>query len=763
MSAKYKKTLLFFVLFLFSSAVIAAVEPKNVVIFFLPVRDSAEINSLQEAVPTPLPVGVSAGLRSEEISKKDENQEKHGINTPVGVSLYDKGGVPLEQAAENILAPARVLILPPETGKTGQTKKVTGLPESVTPDRIRVFPMKNPAADMKKAARERPVVIQYQKLKPPEDTREKRPRDESEWTGWILRQLQDCRMDAQTVLPTLYWLAANRKLTDGKTDCDMKTAVAEHLRKCHPWPVVYYTPVNNDVPVRPAVQMAAEFLENTFDSTECPALDLSGVNFEKTEFLEGNLKNADFSNSYFQEATFSGIDLSGAVFNGAKMDNVLFQNVDLSGTLFEKTRMKYAHLHRVNAAGARFDSADLQNTQFRDVNFSLASFNNAVLQNTAWFDVRAYRMKAYQADFSKAGFDNILFNRLQARKANFERISCKECIFDRAVLKDAYFFRAFFDNTSFNHSDLSHARFRSAVFENDISFDDVYLYKANFKDVDLKPLNTLPVEKLTQMQVDRRTILPDHLSDFDSAVFDVELDGAGNDPSTDINRYACSKRTCEERLLGRASNQNLAVRAMTMLSNPEENLNNQVWALCTMGCIAKNDKKLENSQIDILSAFIKRKRPWNAATDLFKPYTPVEPEVQMALYILTDPQLQRDLGHDVDLTGTDLRTADLSGADLRTVNLSGSHLGGTNLRRAKTDQTFTRFDQAVIDEFTLFPAGMDLFKPFRLPDSVTPPWWKPQTVRVIRDGSHLWTVTTEDIPFSDELIILPEKQQEKKK
>ena len=65
-------------------------EPKNVVIFFLPVRDSAEINSLQEAVPTPLPVGVSAGLRSEEISKKDENQEKHGINTPVGVSLYDK-------------------------------------------------------------------------------------------------------------------------------------------------------------------------------------------------------------------------------------------------------------------------------------------------------------------------------------------------------------------------------------------------------------------------------------------------------------------------------------------------------------------------------------------------------------------------------------------------------------------------------------------------------------------------------------------------
>ena len=86
----------------------------------------------------------------------------------------------------------------------------------------------------------------------------------------------------------------------------------------------------------------------------------------------------------------------------------------------------------------------------------------------------------------------------------------------------------------------------------------------------------------------------------------------------------------------------------------------------------------------------------------------------MALYILTDPQLQRDLGHDVDLTGTDLRTADLSGADLRTVNLSGSHLGGTNLRRAKTTQTFTRFDKVVIDELTLFSPAMDVFTPFRL-------------------------------------------------
>lgn len=763
MSVKYKKSLFFLCVFLFSSAVIAAVEPKNVVVFFLPVRDNAQIHSLQEAVPTPLPVGVSVGSGSKSIAEKDQNQAKHGIHTPLGVSLYDKGTTPLDQAVQNVLIPARVLILPQETTQKSPQKPVAGLPQSVKPDKILVFPMKDPGGDIKKEAKERPVVVRYQPLRPPEDTTEDRPSDISEWTSWVSRQLQRCDIDAQSVLSTLYWMSTFQKLTDGKTNCDMKNEVAAYLRKCHPWPAVYYTPVNNAVPVRPEIQTAVEFLESIFDAAPCPALDLSGINFAKADFFEGSLKNADFSNSYFQEARFFGFDLADATFNGADMDNVLFQDVDMSGALFKKTKMKYAHLHQVNAVSADFEAADLQNTQFRDVNFSQSVFNQAVLQNTAWVDVRGYRIKADQANFSKAGFDNVLFNQMRAEKANFEQITCKNCVFDGADLKRSYFFESSFNDTVFDHSDLSYAGFVSAVFANNVSFEDVYLYKADFSDVDLKPFVNLPLEKLAHMAIDRRTVLPDHLSDFDSAVYDVELENAQSNPVTDINRYSCSKRTCEERLLGRASNQNLSVRAMTMLINPQENPARQVWALCTIGCIAKKDKKLENSQLDILSAFIKRKRPWNAETDLFKPYTPVEPEVQMALYLLTDPELHRDLGHDIDLTGTDLRTADLSKGDLRTINLAGSHLGGTNLRDSKTDQTYTRFDQAVIDEFTLFPAGMDLFKPFRLPDSMTPPWWKPKTVRVFRDGSHLWTVSTENIPFSDEFIVSPENQQEKKK
>ena len=81
----------------------------------------------------------------------------------------------------------------------------------------------------------------------------------------------------------------------------------------------------------------------------------------------------------------------------------------------------------------------------------------------------------------------------------------------------------------------------------------------------------------------------------------------------------------------------------------------------------------------------------------------------MALYLLTDPDLKRDFGHDVDLTGTDLRTADLSNGDLRNVNLAGSNLGGANLLRSEMDNTYTHFDQAVIDEYTRLPENMKAF------------------------------------------------------
>ena len=760
MSVKIKKSLLLTFFYLFSSAVIAEVKPDNVLVFFLPAQNYKEITSAQEAVPTKLTADGAPKEMKIRDSAKNPDHEKHGIPTKAGVSLYDKGNVPLEQATENIVAPARVLILPFET-VAGRKKNAlkTKKPESVLPYQVRVFPMSNPVQEIKKAVEKLPAAKGGRSV-PPKDMHEERPKRPEDWTKWILRELEKCDMDSQTVLPTLYWLSANRKLTDEKSSCDMKKAVAKHLQKCHPWPVVYYTPVNNDVPVRAPVQMAAEYLETEFERNDCPALNLTGINFERTDFIQGSLKNADFSNSYFHEATFDKIDLSDTLFNRALLDNVLFRDLELLRATFKEARLKYSHFHHVNAVGTDFNAADMQNAQFRDTTLNAAIFSNTVLQNTGWQDVKAYRIFAPQADFTKAGFDNVILNQMSADKANFENISCKDCVIEGASLKKAYFYGASFKDTSFDRTQLSDADFRSAVFGSGVSFQQAVLHKTDFGHVNLDKQTGLPVEILTNVRVDAKTRLPQGMKKDVLEAYDAELD-ENRLKIEKANRYACSKRTCEDRLLGRVSNQNLAVRAMTILSDPNEKTDNQIWAVCTIRCIAKQDKRLENSQVDILAAFIRHKSPWDPRNDLFKPYTPFPAEAQMALYLLTDPHLERDLGHDIDLSGTDLRTSDLSDGDLRNVNLSETHLGGANLLRSKTSKAYAHFDRAVIDQFTRFPKGMGAFKPFELPDSDTPPWWKPATVRVFRDGTHLWTVTVEDIPFSDDFIARPEGKSEK--
>ena len=734
----------------------AKAVPENVVVFFLPVRTSDKITSVQEAVPSKMPNGEIKEIGTERFSEKNPDHEIHGIPTRVGgTSLYDKGGIPLNEATERIVVPAKVLILPPENLRKKSTSFRKKVYESILPGQVRVFPLVNPAEDIRWAVKER-VKPRYEKLKPPEVEDHQRPSEMEDWTQWVLKELKNCNMDAKTVLPTLYWLSVHQELNN-KTSCEMKNAVAAYLRMCHPWPVVYYTPVNNDVPVRPAVQMAAEYLEATFEQTACPALDLTGVNFERTDFIAGNLRNADFSNSYFHEATFDQTDLSDTVFKGALMDNVLFRDVALPRAVFDKARLKDSHFHRMNASGTKFISADLQNAQFRDVFLSHSDFGDSILQNTGWEDVRAYRLFAPNADFTMAGFDNVILEQMYAPKAVFEKIVCKTCVLKESFLDKAYFYDSFFENTFFDRARLNGADFRAAVFEKSISFDNASLYQTKFGETDLRQVAGLSIEQMTKAKPDRETLYPEKVDASDPESYDEEADGGKIQKMKSVDRYSCTKRVCEDRLLGRVSNQTLAVRAMTVLSNPQESLDNRIWAVCTIGCIAKQDNRLENSQADILAAFVRKQRPWDAEKDLFKPYTRIPLDVQMALYVLTDKDVERDLGHDIDLTRTDLRTADLSDGDLRNIDFAGSYLGGADLLNSDIDNTYAHFDRVVIDEFIKLPDTMKLFEPFRLPEPETPPWWKPETVRVYRDGTHYWTVTTDDIPFSDDLIAKPEE------
>lgn len=747
-----------------SSAAFAAVEPKNVILFFLPIQDRGKITSAHEAVPTVLP---QDGVPASGVPFRNEGRDGRGIATPVGVSLYDKGGATVERAANNIVVPARVLILPPDSSRNGAKRQIGKAYSSVSPDRVRVFPLKNPETDIKKAAKERRVVKKRRRRRvaaPKEKTPPPLPEMmlfESDMAKMALKRLENCNPTAYGAFGTLNMFMGRELYPDEiPTPCELKKMAADYLRKCYPWRPEYYAPDPVLVPADSLnLSSAVELLGNRQNGADCP-LDLTKINFSKADLFRSDLTNADFRGSYFVGASFTDMNLTEADFSGVDLSDALFQRSDVSRASFAGAKLKFSHFHDVTARGSDFSNADMQGAQLRGVNLTLADMGGAIAQDTGWFDVKAYRLRANRTDFHDSEMDKVILDGAKANRADFSGAECKNCLFERADLKRAWFGGAKLENVLFDNADVSDAVFKDAQFKNSASFKDAYLYKADFSGVDMAAFAGFPMEQLVKSKVDRRTVLPPELAKADAVGFDPDADkNAGS--ATEVSRLSCSQKTCEDRLLGRPSVQNLAVRAQTILSAPEETAENRAWALCTMACVARRDKRLENAQVDILSAFVRENAPWDSERDLFKPYTPVKPEIQMALFLLTDPAAHRDLGHDVDLTGTDLRTADLTNGDLRAIDFSGSHLGGADLRGSKTEAAPDRFDQVVIDEFTRLPSDMGDFKRFMLPDSIVPPWWKPETVRVFRSGSHPWTVAVEDVPFSDDMILTSKKGRKK--
>lgn len=752
MSKKSKRFLLSIGGVLLTSAVIAAAVPKNVVVFFLPVSDLAHTDSIHESKTTPTRLGALKSTVTNTLpSDSAVKPNPRGIDAKVGVSLYDK---PAEwtnnQAADAVLSPAKVMILPPENLKTKRKSSVFSKPVEVNPVQVRIYPLKNPVKAIKAEAKSRPLPVKAAVVRVPPAVKSGRPEDKKEWYGWVLAELKKCDGDITAALETAQWLMQNdlKKTFDS---CTLREEAASYLRQCHPWPTVYYTPFNNDVPPNAAVQKSVAFLESVSDDNylkNCPVLDLSHVNFEKIEFIRGTMAGHNFSASYFKEAYFLSSDFSETVFQDAVLENVLFKDVDLEKAVFRNAKMPFSHLHETRAAMTDFSGAELANTQFRDVVLSFSSFKNADIANTAWQDVLAYRMSMDGVRARQAVFDNVVFDGFTAERSDFDEIICKNCYMNNAKLSLTNFSHAVFDGVFFSWSNLWQSKFNGAVFKNTAVFANADVSFADFGGADIAAVSDLPLSDVRYTYIDKKTQPPANFPDFDSADYDERL----YRQKTAGENFVCSRDKCTDVVLGKSSGQNMAARAMTILAYPPENMNDSLWAICTLGCLAQHDKHLENAAVDILAAYVKSKRSWSAQTDLFKPIEPMTADIDLALKTLTNPAFKRDFGHQIDLSETDLRLADLKNADLRNVNFAGSYLGGVNMKNAKTDAEYDNFDQAVIDEFTRLPAGMAEFQPFSLPESEYPDWWKPASVRVLVHGSHPWNQITEKVPFVDEYI-----------
>lgn len=342
MSRKSKRILLSIGGALLSSAVIAAAVPKNVVVFFLPVSDLAHTDSLHESKTTPTRSGTLTSAVTNTLPSDSALKPKpHGMDAAVGVSLYDKPAKwTNDQAANAVLSPAKVMILPPETLKTKRKSKLFSKPAGeVNPVQVRIYPLKNPVKAVKAEAKARPIAVKTSRSVLPPAVKNSLPENRAKWYDWVVSQLGKCDADINAVLDVAA-LIMKEELKESPGSCTIRTAVADYLRKCHPWPTVYYSPFNNDVPKNKAVQKSVDFLEAAADDDylkACPVLDLSHVNFEKIEFIRGFMAGHNFSGSYFKEAYFLSSDFSETVFQDAVLENVLFKDVELTKS-FSKMR-----------------------------------------------------------------------------------------------------------------------------------------------------------------------------------------------------------------------------------------------------------------------------------------------------------------------------------------------------------------------------------------------------------------------------------------
>lgn len=745
------------------SAAIAAIEPNAVIMYFLPVQDSSAIDSPYKSVYRPYKTGMVVVPATENLPEKNKLDEKHGLKTSVGVSLYEKGETPLAEAEENVLAPVKVMILPPENLQSAarkKRKKVKGVPESVNPLPIRIFPLIDPKREIKPvenagdisrfppvSAVARPAV----RGRGEDDA----PVSEHEIPAWIFKQLNKCDgAPKDWVLGKLYRMMSEKREL-GKTDCEIKRAVAGYLQKCHPWPAVYYTPSEHFMErerIR-VVRMAIEVLSSRFSQDFC-SLNLSRVNFARNEFIKTRFDGADFSYSNFDGALFTDADMKNTLFQGANLDNVLIQSSSFSKSYMLDAQMRFSHVLDSDFNMAFLENADLANTQFRRSQVVLTDFSDAKMANTDWEDVKGGETDFSNADLTKAVFNNVLMDKTKAVDADFSKIVCRHCVFRGSDMKKAQFRQSTFDTVTFENANLMEADFAKAAFTAPVVLKGTDIYGVNFKGADIRDLESVPVETLRLTLIDADTQMPEPRIPFEAASYDVEI-FHDNFKQIGENAYGCTPQMCQDRLKGRVSNTNLALRAMSLIDAPMTPEHDKMWALCTMGCIARHDKKLEPSQIDILAAFVRKNAKWSSE-DLFKPFSPLKPEVQAALFILTDPEAGIDPTYDIDLSGTDLRGADLSNADLRPFIFKGANLSGADMSGSVIDDTYRRFDQAVIDPFTVFPKNTGIFEPYRLPeDFARPRWWKPSTVRVIKDTVNLWYATTEEIPFSDKFVVVP--------
>jgi uncharacterized protein YjbI with pentapeptide repeats len=151
-------------------------------------------------------------------------------------------------------------------------------------------------------------------------------------------------------------------------------------------------------------------------------LDLSGLNFDKSNLsasdLDGatlvrtSLKDTDLSKAYLGKSDFSGSDLSKAVLREANIHNSPVKEVNFSESVLYKSDFTKAQLFRANFSRADLSSANMISAELRE-----AKFHEAILNSTNFNDADLSK-----ADLHGASMIGTILNGADLNQANLTGI-----------------------------------------------------------------------------------------------------------------------------------------------------------------------------------------------------------------------------------------------------------------------------------------------------------------------------------------------------
>lgn len=259
-----------------------------------------------------------------------------------------------------------------------------------------------------------------------------------------------------------------------------------------------------------------------------------------------------------------------------------------------------------------------------------------------------------------------------------------------------------------------------------------------------KPMDVPPDEVLQQIDVVETVIIEQ--KEKEDEIVDKKIDPV----EVVYDEYSCSPGVCRTRLEQTPDWTALLKKSAQTLSTDQSEMGDRLTAICTLKCIADDQRgETEEGIMHFLSRYVRRRAPFSMLPpDQYqqKPMTQyVRADVKASLHVLTARNRTKGLKSKIDLTGTDLRGVNLAcRANLADVSLVKANLEGTDLRNATgTPDPTNRFATGVFSWDDIYLAAIDVTT--RLPKYLESPDFRSyKNPKVPETPSREYKVTSED-------------------